>query len=342
MSTPARKEPEAATAPLRVLPPVSFQPGNLAGAVRRVVRRNAGLRVISVLLAIGLWLFVNAGQHGAVESFNVPVAYRDLPPHMLITNLHPQTVKVEVAGPRTLLSLIDPNRLAVRLDLTGAAVGQASFKINPESFNVPRQTSVVGIAPSQIVLDIDTLATRDLPVHLMFTGAPAAGYHVAASEVTPRTVTVRGPSKQLAHLEEVASESVELDGATANLGRRVALVAPFGRARVDPVEVTANVTIAPIIVEKEFRGIPIQVRGSDYSFRIVPTHVNLIVRAAQLALAGIDLRQSAFVEVDGMAPGVYDATVQVTLPEGVELVHQSAMKVKLVIYRGRRPARPAH
>jgi YbbR domain-containing protein len=340
VSTPARKEPGEVAAPLRLLPPARFQPSNLAGAVQRAVRRNAGLRIISLLLAIGLWLFVNAGQHGALESFNVPVAYRNLPPHMLITNLRPQTVKIEVAGPRTLLSLIDPGRLAVRLDLTGVTVGQASFKINPESFNVPRQTSVVGIAPSQIVLDIDILATRDFPVHLMLTGAPAAGYHVSASEVTPRTVTVRGPSKQLAHLEEVASEPVELNGTTANLGRRVALIAPFGHARVDPAEVTANVTITPIIVEKEFHGIPIQVRESDYLFRIVPAHVNLTVRGAQLALAGLDFKQAAYVEAEGMAPGVYDATVQVTLPEGVELVHQSAMKVKLVIYRGRRTARP--
>ena len=339
MSTPARKEPGESAAALRVIPPGAFKAGYLEGLLKRGLRRNAGLRIISVLLAIGLWIFVNAGQRGSLESFNVPVSYRDLPPHLIITNLHPQSVKVEVSGPRTLLSLIDPSRLTLRLDLTGVTVGQASFKISPEAFNVPRQTTVVGIAPSQIVLDVDKIITRDVPVHLSLTGTPATGYRVLSTEVNPRTVTVRGPSKELARIDEVESEPIDLSGTTANLGRMVPLAAPFGSARIDPAQVSANVVVGPIVVEKEFRAVAIQVRDNDYPFRIEPAHVNLTVRGAQLALARLDLHDGAYIDADGMAPGVYDATVQVTLPEGVELVHQSAMKVKLRLYREKRTAR---
>ena len=336
--TAARKDSgEAATA--RPIPSATGKARYFAGMLRRGIRRNAGLRLISVLLAMGLWFFVNAGQRGSLESFNVPISYRDLPPHLVITNPHPQSVKVEVSGPRTLLSLIDPTRLALRLDLLGVTVGQASLRVNPEAFNVPRQTTVVGVSPSQIVLEIDQIRTRDLPVRLTLTGAPAAGYRVFSKEVNPATITVRGPGKELAHIDEIEGEPIDLTGATGNLGRRVMLSTPFASARLDPAEVTANIVVGPIVGEKEFRGMRIQVRGNDYPFRVEPGHVNLTLRGAQLALAKLDLHAAAYIDAEGMAPGVYDATLQVTLPEGVELVHQSVMKVKLRVYRAQRTVR---
>src|SRR5436309_10420692 len=87
--------------------------------LRRQFYQNLGLRIISLLLAVGLWLFVNAGQHSSVESFNIPVSYRGLPPGFVITNEHPDFVKLQLSGPETLLSLVDPGRLMLKLDLSG-------------------------------------------------------------------------------------------------------------------------------------------------------------------------------------------------------------------------------
>ena len=63
------------------------------------LERDMGLRLISIALAIGLWIFVNAGQHGTLESFLVPVSYRDLPPGFLLTNAHPEFMTLQVVPP---------------------------------------------------------------------------------------------------------------------------------------------------------------------------------------------------------------------------------------------------
>jgi YbbR domain-containing protein len=330
--TPAPKESSATMPASRSVLLSKFNTRGFAAAFRRGVQRDAGLRLISVLLAVSLWVFVNAGQHGSLEAFNVPISYRGLPPHLIITNPHPQSVRIEVSGPRTLLSLIDPSRLTLRLDLIGVTVGQVSLRVNPEAFNVPRQTSVVGVAPSQIVLDIDQMVTRDLPVHLALNGAPAAGYHVLMQEATPRTISVRGPSKEFARVEMVQSEPIDLTGATANLAEPVALVMPFANARIDPAVVTANVTIGPIIEEREFRGMPIQVRGNENAFHVEPAHINLTLHGTQLALTKLNANELAYIDATGLIPGTYNPPVQVTLPQGIEVVHQSATKVKLRIY----------
>src|SRR5271167_3094828 len=149
------------------------------------IRRNVGLRAIALLLAIGLWFFVNAGQRGALAPMRVPISYRALPAGLVIVNQRPDSVQIEVRGPRTLLSLLDPDRMLLRLDLSGVTLGQAVFKIGPEMFNVPRQTDVTRISPSQIVLDIDRIADRQIPIHVNVQGQPAVGYRVVSARANP-------------------------------------------------------------------------------------------------------------------------------------------------------------
>ena len=60
---------------------------------------NTGLRALSLILAIGLWVFVNAGERGSVQPITVPVSYRSLPPGMVIMNHPPDFVKIEIAQP---------------------------------------------------------------------------------------------------------------------------------------------------------------------------------------------------------------------------------------------------
>ncbi len=296
------------------------------------LERDMALRLISLALAIGLWIFVNAGQHGALESFQVPVSYRDLPPGFILTNPHPEFIKIQVSGPRTLLSIIDPARLTLHLDLTGVGIGQASFKISTDAFPVPRHTEVTSVVPSQIVLDIDKNIRREVPVHLVVTGAAGEGYNIASTEVTPLNVIIRGPSRIVSHVDQVDTEPLSVDGITSDFFRSVDLMAPSDSARLDPDEVTATVAVAQNIVTKEFRTVPISVRDTELKFRLDARHVNLMLRGPQLTLASIVLKDAAYIEAAGFGPGSYSVPVQVNLPDGVALVRQTPEKVKLRMF----------
>ncbi len=299
----------------------------------RGIRRNVGLKLLSLALAVGLWMFVNAGQHGALESFQAPISYRDLPPGFIITNSHPEFVRIQVSGPRTLLSLIDPARLTLHLDLTGVGIGQASFKIGPDSFAVPRQTSVTSVLPSQIVLEIDKIVTRNVAVRLVTEGAPAEGYKVAATDVAPAQVGVRGPSREVARVDEVETEPLAIEGISADLDRTVDLMTPGGAIRLATGEVEAKVTLAPVIASREFRGLPVQVRDTGFRYRVEPRRVTMVLRGPLLTLAKLDLRGAVYVEADGLTAGTYNLPVQVNLPDDVALVRQSPARVRVKMYR---------
>jgi YbbR domain-containing protein len=306
---------------------------SLVSRMARALERDMGLRLISLMLAIGLWIFVNAGQHGALETFQVPVSYRDLPPGFMLTNPHPDFVRIQVSGPRTLLSIIDPTHLRLRLDLTGVGIGQASFKIGADSFPVPRHTEVTSVLPSQIVLEIDKYVTRDIPIHLVLSGSPGVGYKIAGTEVAPATVAVRGASREVARIDQVDTEPLAVAGITSDLARDVNLMAPTSAVRLESDEVTAKVTLAPVVTQQEFHDVPISVRDSDLEFRIGKHYVNLALSGPLLTLEKIDLRTAVYIEAAGLGPGYYNVPVQIDLPDGVALVHQTPEKVKLRVYR---------
>ena len=299
---------------------------------RRLRGGDIGLRALAVVLAIGLWIFVNAGERGSVEPLTVPVSYRSLPPGMVIVNHPPTVVKIEVTGPRTLLSLLDPERLTLKIDLRSVAAGQSEFKIYPAMFNVGRNTTVTSISPDQLALDVDRLVTRDVPVHLAVQGKVESGYTISSVDITPPSVTIVGPSRYVTPLTSVSTEPFDLKGLTSDTSRSVDIVTPNPSLGLSTGHVDAKINVAEAITDREFRAVDVEVKDSNFKYRIEPRQATLTIRGPAVKLAGLAPKGLAYVNAKGVAPGSHELPLQVTLPDGMQLVRQSPDKVRLRMY----------
>src|SRR5208282_561912 len=299
---------------------------------RRLRGGDIGLRVLALVLAIGLWIFVNAGERGSVELLTVPISYRSLPQGMVIVNHPPTVVKIEVTGPRTLLSLLDPERLTLKIDLRGVAAGQSEFKIYPAMFNVERNTAVTSISPDQLSLDVDRVVTRDVPVHLAVQGKVEPGYTITSVDITPPSVTIVGPSRYVAPLTSVSTEPFELKGLTSDTSRSVDIVPPNPALGFSTGHVDARINVVEEIADREFRAVDVEVKDSDFKYRIEPKQATLTIRGPAVKLAGLAPKGLAYVDANGLAPGSHELPLQVTVPDGMQLVRQSPDKVRLRMY----------
>src|SRR5271155_5136651 len=264
---------------------------------RRLRGSDIGLRVLAVALAIGLWIFVNAGERGSVATLTVPISYASLPQGMVIVNHPPTEVKIEVTGPRTLLSLLDPNRLTLHIDLRSVASGQSDFKIYPAMFNVGRNTAVTSISPDQLSLDVDRMVTRDV-----------------------------------APLSAVNTEPFDLKGLTSNTERSVNIDPPDPSLGLSTGHVDAKINVSEAITDREFRAVDVEVKDSDLKYRVEPKQATLTIRGPAVKLAGLAPKGLAYVDAKGVAPGSHELPLQVTVPDGMQLVRQSPDKVKLRTY----------
>jgi YbbR domain-containing protein len=302
---------------------------------RRFRGSNIGLRVLSVLLAIGLWMFVNAGERGSVESLSVPISYAELPQGMVIVNHPPTQVKIEVTGPRTLLSLLDPERLTLKIDLRNVAAGQSEYKIYPAMFNVGRNTAVTSISPDSLSLDIDRLLTRDVPVHLAVEDRVAPGYTISSVDINPPSVTVVGPSRYVAPLTAVNTAPFDLKGLIANTNRTVEIVPSDPSLGLSTGHVDVRVNVAEAITDREFRAVDVEVKDSDFKYRLEPKQATLTIRGPAIKLAGLAPKGLAYVDANGLAPGSHELPLQVSIPDGMQLVRSSPDKVRLRMYHER-------
>ena len=224
------------------------------------MRRNLGLRGIALGLAFAFWFLVNASQRGSTTQLDVPLGYRLLPTGLVIVNQHPEFVQIQIEGPRMLLSLIDPDRLMLRLKLGGIGPGEMVLKLSPEMFHVPRQTTITQISPSQIILDIDRITDRQVPVRVSVVGQPAAGYRVAAIRTNPEDVTVRGPSRYLAHLYYVRTSPLDVSDATSEIRQILPLQPVDDRIELGVDSVEALATVREIGASRELRRLPAKVK----------------------------------------------------------------------------------
>jgi YbbR domain-containing protein len=301
---------------------------------RRLRGSNIGLRVLSVVLATGLWIFVNSAERGSVEQLTVPISYSTLPNGMVIVNRPPTSVKVEVTGPRSLLSLLDPERLTLKIDLRSVAAGQSEFKVYPSMFNVGRNTAVTSISPDALSLDIDRMVTRDVPVHLAVEDRVAPGYTISSVDIKPPNVTVVGPSRYVAPLTSVNTEPFDLKGLTSDTIRAVEITPPDPSLGLSTGHVDARVNVAQAITDREFRS-EVEVKDSDFKYRVDPKQVILTIRGPALKLAGLAPKGLAYVDADGLEPGSHELPLQVTVPDGMQLMRQSPDKVRIRMYHER-------
>lgn len=304
--------------------------------LKRRLTRNFGPRMLSLAIAVGFWIFVNAGERGSVVSLTVPVSYRQLPPGLIIVNRPPDFVKIEVTGTRTLLSLLDPERIAVRLNLNGVGNGQADIRILPTMFNTPRGTTVTRISPDQITLDVDHMMSRDVPVHLTTQGKPANGYAVSSVDIKPATVTVIGPSRFVLPITQIDTEPFDVGGVTSDIERSVDLADSDSAIRYGIDRVDARVAVGEVIADREFRSVGVDVQNCDYRFRAEPHSGSVTIRGPMLKLQNLDTKGLLFVDARDLEPGFHELPVQVNLPDGLQLVRETPDKIRLRMYHTKR------
>jgi YbbR-like protein len=299
--------------------------------MRQAVTRNVGLKLLSLLIAFGLWSFVNFGERDTEESLKVPLELRNIPAHLMITSPRIDFIDLRVTGPRTLLGRIDRNRLSMGLDLGGVRAGPAVFRVGAESLNLPRGVKVVRLNPAQVTLELERVAHKSVPVHLRLVGKPPPELQVADTKVSPETVQVMGPASDVEEVHAANTEALDISKATAGtIERELPLDSLGDYLAFSASRIAAQVRIEEVSTTREFKRVPIEVKNTTAGFRVVPDTVRLTLRGPKRLLNGFEL-SAGVVSVDAASDGG-DRMVKpsVELPTGVELVAIDPPQVKLL------------
>jgi len=215
----------------------------------KIITKNPTLKIISLILAIILWVFVKSKSGGEL-GLVVPLEFYRVPSNAIVTQVTDEAINVRVNGSFLQLERLPTREIRARIDLSRARPGTNSFDILPDNFNIPRGLEVTQISPSSVKVELDRVMEKVVQVKAAIKGRPARGYRVAKISVDPPYITLQGARSQLAGLKEVSTEVVDISG----LKETVGIVAPLRIAELrlkKDVERTVTVTVT---VKEERRG----------------------------------------------------------------------------------------
>jgi YbbR domain-containing protein len=289
--------------------------------------RNPGLKVLSVVIAVLLWLTVS-GEQPMVRSLRVPLEFQNQPNNLEITDVSPATVDVRVRGASGVLGHLAAGDVVAVVDLALARPGRRIFHLSPNQVTVPWGIEVLQVTPAELPLEFEQSESRSVPIVPNVDGRPADGYVVDKISVEPPVVTVVGPKSAVAQLKEAMTEMVSVAGAERAVKERVAigLQAP-GVRLVSTKSAMVTVAVTPA-------GVPVRARNTPPGLvaQMTPAVVTVVARGSKQILATLVPDSIvAFAELAGRGRGQYNLQVQVDPGQNLEILRIDPAVVRVTL-----------
>ncbi|MEP6645332.1 MAG: CdaR family protein [Acidobacteriaceae bacterium] len=117
----------------------------------RNVRHNLGTKLISLALAMGLWLAV-AQDPITEKAIEVPIEFHSIPKNLEVSSDNVSRAKVTFRGPQRVLRRLQAGDVRAELELKGLEAGEHTFDLTSHQVHQPGNLEVVQIVPNQIHL----------------------------------------------------------------------------------------------------------------------------------------------------------------------------------------------
>jgi YbbR domain-containing protein len=179
--------------------------------LRRRVLHNFGIKLLSLALAVGLWLAVTRDPVAEV-AVEVPLEFRNIPENLEISTESVPRAEIRVRGPQRIVRRLQPADIYYEIELSGMKPGEHTFDLPAQQVHRPRELEVVQVIPSQVHLTFDTRLTRQVPVRPRVFGIFTEGYQIGHIEAQPATITISGPSKRVGAVEAAITDPVDASG----------------------------------------------------------------------------------------------------------------------------------
>jgi YbbR domain-containing protein len=189
----------------------------------RLVTDNWALKLISLVFALILWMFI-MGERRLEVGYPVPLHLQNIPETLMVANEVTSLVDVRISGPRTLLMKVNPNDMAIGVDLTDLKPGVTTFKRLEERLNIPSGLRVTRLSPSFVDIKLERIREKRVPIKVLLTGEPIEGFRVSGLKAVPERALVEGAESELKRVAEVTTEPVDLDGVNESFSLIVPLL----------------------------------------------------------------------------------------------------------------------
>lgn len=292
-------------------------------------RKNLPEKCLALIVAIGCWVFVMNDQNPQIENtYSVPISIVNAPDGYQISK-DVENVKLRVRAPRSLFTTVDMSSFKVYVDLNDVENGVHEMQVQTV---LPSGFELVSVAPTKILVNVDKIEQKEIPVRLNLSGTPGDGKVVASVQQSLQNVTVEGPISALNKIT-AAVGYIGVNGNTENFSVTVPLIAVNDKDKeIDNVRLIPKTVDVSIVLARGLNTKIIDVKpalmsdlSTDYilkSVKIEPEkievsgNVDIIGNMTYLSTENISLAKTT---------ESTKQTVRLKVPEGVNVTNREVV-----------------
>ena len=238
--------------------------------------RNIILRILAVMLAISIWGWVQVNEEATLLQ-KVSLDFL-LPSDLIESSELPKTILVEVSGSKGLIKSLEHLKLSTQLDLSDGVLGENQIDPSTQAIlGLPEGVSISRYTPPSIDVNLDQQMLRELPIKPNIVGSPKENWQLKKIEVTPRTITIKGPRKLLTSLSEIQTKVIDINNIFSSMEVQVGL--SFSSSMISSEnnnKISINILVEEVLEEKLYSAIPISFK--DELYQITPNTVDIMLQ----------------------------------------------------------------
>ncbi len=302
------------------------------------IKRNTGLKVFSLILAIVLWAFIQLNLNSEIgyDVFEVPITITgeaDINSEGYVISAVPKNFKTNltISAKRSYLSTFDPATLSAYVDVsTAKAVGDHSFPvlIRFEDGNI----AVASKSPSTVSLYVDRIITTQKPIKLSYDGSLHPDYYIDKENIiiSPENATIKVPELVAPKISEVVVH-LDMTNVKSEIHNEFPGVAVDNRGEevTDKFLKITNEGITVQVPVLKRKTVPIAIKN-------LPDELQYNLNIEQVEIAGKEDIMEAITQVDGYIND-YDPedsnasyTVTLKLPDNTIFTEERTVKLYVV------------
>lgn len=207
---------------------------------------NLGALALSFFLAVIVWLIAVRQENPVItDTLEAPVTFIGLDRDLAIVGQPIGQATLQVRAQRRVWEeMVRVEDFLVYADLAGLGPGRHNVLLRAD--HPSPEVTILSVQPPSVVVALENVITRTLPVQVVVVGEPAFGFEWQSAAADPPLVTLRGPASAVDQVSGAFAE-VEVTGARGPLERVRPVL--LRRSRGDLIRPSNGLEVSPNVVE---------------------------------------------------------------------------------------------
>lgn len=300
------------------------------------MKQNLPSILISLLLAVGAWIFITLSGDFYITS-KIPVVYSNLPPNLIVDHSLPREIEVKLKGQGwKFISFLFNSDKRFTIPVSKDSINSGVYLANllDENSWLSTNFGIIDIQPPYLSIKTEKVEISQKTVVPELTLQYEQGFGLANKiKITPSSVGVRGSAKIVSEIRQIKTVRTTLNGLKEKMVLEVNLEGIKG-VEIYPQKVTLEIDVQKI-ADREIEGVKITVldKPEGKEVVLVPDEVTVVIRGGIERIGLIKPEEvKALLNYNEIIRDSSGTTVpNIVLPDNVSFVDVKPARIRYII-----------